>query len=74
MWFSIEVLDALVRRHGVDDTSPRPSAPILRAQLVVVDDIGLLPISADAVERLYPLIGTYGRPAWPSPRTSTPPA
>lgn len=55
-WFSIEDLGALVRRHRVDDSIAKASPPILRAQLVIVDDIGLLPISADAAEGLYRLI------------------
>lgn len=55
-WFSIEDLGALVRRHRVDDSIAKAFTPILRAQLVIVDDIGLLPISADAAEGLYRLI------------------
>ncbi len=52
VWFSIEDLGALVRRHRVDDAIPKAFSPILRAQLIIVDDIGLLPISADAAEGL----------------------
>jgi DNA replication protein DnaC len=55
-WFSVEDLGALVRRHRVDDTIAKAFTPILRAQLVIIDDIGLLPISADAAEGLYRLI------------------
>lgn len=56
IWFSIEDLGALVRRHRVDDSIAKGSTPVLRAQLVIVDDIGLLPLSADAAEGLYRLI------------------
>ncbi len=56
VWFSIEDLGALVRRHRVDDTIAKAFTPVLRADLVIVDDIGLLPISADAAEGLYRLI------------------
>lgn len=56
VWFSIEDLGVLVRRHRVDDTITKAFTPILRAQLVIVDDIGLLPIGADAAEGLYRLI------------------
>jgi DNA replication protein DnaC len=55
-WFSVEDLGALVRRHRVDDTIAKAFTPILRCQLIIVDDIGLLPISADAAEGLYRLI------------------
>jgi DNA replication protein DnaC len=55
-WFSIEDLGAIMRRHRVDDTVARALRPILRADLIVCDDIGLLPISADAAEGLYRLV------------------
>lgn len=55
-WFSIEDLGVLVRRHRVDDSIAKAFKPILRAQLVIVDDIGLLPVSPDAAEGLYRLI------------------
>lgn len=56
VWFSIEDLGALVRRHRVDDTIAKAFRPIIGADLVIVDDIGLLPISPDAAEGLYRLI------------------
>jgi DNA replication protein DnaC len=55
-WFSLEALGVLVRRHRADDTVTRAIARILRADLVVVDDIGLLPVGPDAAEGLYRLI------------------
>jgi DNA replication protein DnaC len=55
-WFSIEDLGALVRRHRVDDSIAKAFTPLLRADLVIVDDIGLLPLSADAAEGLYRLV------------------
>jgi DNA replication protein DnaC len=55
-WFSLEDLGALVRRHRVDDSVAKAVARILRADLVVVDDIGLLPVSSDAAEGLYRLV------------------
>ena len=36
--------------------SPKPIGKILRADLVAVDDIGLLPVGADAAEGLYRLV------------------
>lgn len=56
MWFSVEDLGALVRRHRVDDSVAKAFTPILRADLVLVDDIGMLPLSADAAEGLYRLV------------------
>jgi DNA replication protein DnaC len=55
-WFSLENLGVLVRRHRADDTVTRAMARILRADLVVVDDIGLLPVAQDAAEGLYRLV------------------
>jgi DNA replication protein DnaC len=57
-WFSIEDLGALVRSHRVDDTIPKALKPILRADLIIIDDLGLLPVSPDAAEGLYRLIDT----------------
>jgi len=36
-WFSIEDLGALVRRHRIDDSIAKAFAPVLRADLVIVD-------------------------------------
>jgi DNA replication protein DnaC len=55
-WFSLESLGVLVRRHRADDTVTRAIARILRADLVVVDDIGLLAVGPDAAEGLYRLV------------------
>ncbi len=46
----------LLRRHRADDTVSKAIARILRADLIVVDDIGLLPVPADAAEGLYRLV------------------
>ena len=55
-WFSLESLGVLVRRHRADDSVTKAIARILRADLVVVDDIGLLAVSPDAAEGLYRLV------------------
>jgi DNA replication protein DnaC len=55
-WFSIEDLGALIRRHRIDDTITKAFTPITKAHLVIVDDIGLLPITVDAAEGLYRLV------------------
>ena len=55
-WFTLEDLGVLLRRHRADDTVTKAIARILRADLVVVDDIGLLPVSPDAAEGLYRLV------------------
>ena len=47
-WFTLEDLGVLLRRHRADDTVTKAIARVLRADLVVVDDIGLLPVAQDA--------------------------
>jgi DNA replication protein DnaC len=55
-WFALEDLGVLVRRHRADDTVTKAVARILRSELIAVDDIGLLPVSADAAEGLFRLV------------------
>jgi DNA replication protein DnaC len=55
-WFTLEDLGLLLRRHRADDTVSKAITRILRADIVVVDDIGLLPVSHDAAEGLYRLV------------------
>ena len=55
-WFTLEDLGLLLRRHRADDTVSKAIARILRADVIVVDDIGLLPVSHDAAEGLYRLV------------------
>lgn len=57
-WFTIEDLGGLVRRHRVDDSVSKAFARLTRTDLVIVDDIGLLPVSADAAEGFYRLVDT----------------
>ncbi len=56
MWFSVEDLGALVRRHRIDDTVAKALAAFARFDLIIIDDIGMLGISPDASEGLYRLI------------------
>ena len=55
-WFSLEDLGALVRRHGADDTTSRAIKRIMRADVIVIDDIGLLPVATDTAEALYRVV------------------
>jgi DNA replication protein DnaC len=57
-WFRLEDLGVLLRRHRADDTVSKAISRVLRADLVVVDDIGLLPVAPDAAEALYRLVDT----------------
>jgi DNA replication protein DnaC len=55
-WFSVEQLGGLVARHRIDDSITKALKPVLRSDLVIVDDIGLLPITTDAAEGGYRLV------------------
>lgn len=55
-WFSLEHLGALVRRHRADDTTSRAIKRILRADVIVIDDIGLLPVAGETAEALYRVV------------------
>ncbi len=55
-WFTIEDLGALMRRHRVDDSIARAITRLIRTDLIIVDDIGLLPVSPDAAEGFYRLV------------------
>ena len=55
-WFRLEDLGALMRAHRSDDSVTRVVTRILRADLIVIDDIGLLPVGTDAAEGLYRLV------------------
>jgi DNA replication protein DnaC len=55
-WFSLENLGALVHRHGADDTTAKAIRRIMRADVIVIDDIGLLPVAAETAEALYRVV------------------
>ena len=55
-WFTLADLGGLLRRHRADDTVTKAIARVLRADLVVVDDIGLLAVASDAAEGRYRLV------------------
>src|SRR6185436_11831828 len=55
-WFTLEALGVLVRRHRADYSVTKAITRILRADLVIVDEIGLLPVGPDAAEGLYRLV------------------
>jgi IstB-like ATP binding protein len=49
-------LSVLIRRHRADGSVAKAIGRILRADLVVVDDVGPLPVGPDAAEGLYRLV------------------
>lgn len=55
-WFSLESLTQAISRAKVDASVPRVVARICRADLIVVDDIGMLPAGQEAAEAFYRLV------------------
>jgi len=72
-WFTVETLGQLVRRHRADDTVTKAVTRVLKADLIVVDDFGLLPVPAEAAERCSAssTLPTNAAPSRSAP-TSTP--
>ncbi len=55
-WFTLESLAVAVGRAAVDGTISKTIAKITRAELIVVDDIGMLPSGQAAAEAFYRLV------------------
>ena len=55
-WHTPETLAQLLRRHRVDDSVNKAIGKLIRVDLVVIDEVGLLPISADAAEALFRVV------------------
>jgi DNA replication protein DnaC len=55
-WFSLDTLTATLARAKVDASVTRAVARICRADLVVIDDIGMLPAGQEAAEAFYRVV------------------
>ncbi len=55
-WLSLESLTATIGRAKVDGSTGRVVARICRSDLVVVDDIGMLPAGQEAAEAFYRVV------------------
>ena len=55
-WHTLESLAALLTRHRADDSVNKAIAKLIRADLIVIDDVGLLPVSPDAAEALFRVV------------------
>jgi len=57
-WFTLETLSTAVGRAKADGSVTRTIARICRSDLIVVDDIGMLPVGQDAAEAFYRIVDT----------------
>jgi DNA replication protein DnaC len=55
-WHTLDTLAALFRRHRADDSINKAIAKLIRADLILIDDVGLLPVSADAADALFRVV------------------
>jgi DNA replication protein DnaC len=55
-WHTLESLTQLVRRHRADDSVSKAIGRLIRADLIVIDDVGMLPVPADAAEALFRVV------------------
>jgi DNA replication protein DnaC len=55
-WFTLEGLTATIGRAKADASVARTVARICRCELIVVDDIGMLPAGQDAAEAFYRVV------------------
>lgn len=55
-WHTLESLEALLRGHRADGTVSKAIAKLIRADLVIVDDVGMVAVTEDAAEALFRLV------------------
>ncbi len=55
-WFSLEQLGRLVRRSRADNSALKAVQRVMRSDLIVIDDIGLLPIEEETAEGFFRII------------------
>jgi DNA replication protein DnaC len=55
-WHTLETLAQLVHRHRADDSVTKAIGKLIRCDLVLIDDVGLLPVSNDAAEALFRVV------------------
>ena len=56
VWLTLESLAGLLRRHRADDSTTKAIGKLTRAELIIIDDVGLLPVFPDASEALFRLV------------------
>ena len=55
-WHTLESLEGLLRRHRADDSVAKAIDKLIRADLIMIDDVGMLPVSPQAAEALFRVV------------------
>jgi DNA replication protein DnaC len=55
-WHTLDTLAQLFRRHRADDSINKAISKLIRSDLILIDDVGLLPVSPDAADALFRVV------------------
>jgi len=55
-WHTLESLTALQHRHRADNSITKAINRLIRVDLIIIDDIGMLPVGPDAAEALFRVV------------------
>lgn len=55
-WHTLESLEALLRGHRADGSVSKAIAKLIRADLTIIDDIGMVSVSPEAAEALFRVV------------------
>jgi DNA replication protein DnaC len=55
-WHTLDTLAQLLRAHRADDTVNKAIGRLIRSDLILIDDVGLLPVSPEAAEALFRVV------------------
>jgi len=55
-WHAPESLAVMLRRHRADDSVTKAIGRLIRADLIGIGDIGMLPVAPDAAEALFRVV------------------
>jgi DNA replication protein DnaC len=55
-WHTLESLEALLRGHRADGSVSKAIGKLIRTDLIVIDDVGMVPVSEEAAEALFRVV------------------
>ena len=55
-WHTLESLEAPLRGHRADGSVAKAIAKLIKADLVLIDDVGMMPVSPEAAEALFRVV------------------
>lgn len=55
-WHTLESLEAMLRGHRADGSVSKAIGKLIRTDLIVIDDVGMVPVSPEAAEALFRVV------------------